>query len=259
MPINWVSAYNHLFHIIDLPGETYFGGPKFISVLKQVDVGVPSYQQLIELRNTQRKSTSRRDYYWDLLRELNEGKRLQVFEKFIDILAPLKPDEVAELKKIVFGSDTVPVPRPIVPPKTWNADKLNEFLRKIDDAISFQEYNRAVTLSYSCLEGLYKAFIRQRIPDQAVLSDLIPMSREIKNYISQQLSATGAYPEQMVNVIPTLTNAIAYSRNQFSESHFDNNANVWLAVFAEIAQILWVVCFYIFCKRINKRFKESFQ
>lgn len=41
-----------------------------------------------------------------------------------------------------------------------------------------------------------------------------------------------AFPEQIVNAIPTLTNAVANSRNGFSESHFAEDSHRWLAIFA---------------------------
>jgi len=81
------------------------------------------------------------------------------------------------------------------------------------------------------LEGLYKAYVKENIPDKCDVVDLIPLSKLVKNHISNELRAQGSFPEQVVNSIPTLTNAIASSRNSFSESHFNKNANEWLAIF----------------------------
>lgn len=39
-------------------------------------------------------------------------------------------------------------------------------------------------------------------------------------------------PAEIVNAIPILTNAVASSRNSFSESHFADDAQKWLALFA---------------------------
>ena len=46
-----------------------------------------------------------------------------------------------------------------------------------------------------------------------------------------------AYPEQMINLISTITNAVSNARNGFSESHFDRKSDKWLAEFQEIALI----------------------
>ncbi|RXS79823.1 hypothetical protein [Burkholderia pseudomallei] len=54
----------------------------------------------------------------------------------------------------------------------------------------------------------------------------------MKDDLAEKLRARGPFPEQIVNAIPTLTNAVANSRNGFSESHFADDAQKWLATFA---------------------------
>ena len=54
----------------------------------------------------------------------------------------------------------------------------------------------------------------------------------MKDDITDKLKAQGPFPEQIVNAIPTLTNAVANSRNGFSESHFAEDSHRWLALFA---------------------------
>jgi hypothetical protein len=46
-------------------------------------------------------------------------------------------------------------PTAMVPTDAWNAERLNAFLADIDAAIAIGQYERAVTLSYTCLEGFY--------------------------------------------------------------------------------------------------------
>lgn len=43
----------------------------------------------------------------------------------------------------------------MVPLDLWNSEKLNNSLKDIDRAIDSQQFNRATTLAYTCLEGLY--------------------------------------------------------------------------------------------------------
>ncbi|MCX7250791.1 MAG: hypothetical protein NTX37_04680 [Burkholderiales bacterium] len=102
----------------------------------------------------------------------------------------------------------------------------------IDDAIAVKDFNRATTLSYTCLEGLYKTYVRKHVPDQAGLTDLLPLCRVVKDDISKKLGAQGPFPVEIVNVMSTLTNAIANSRNSFSESYFAGDSEKWLALFA---------------------------
>lgn len=79
------------------------------------------------------------------------------------------------LRAIVFGGSYA-VPVTVVPIDLWNSEKLNSSLRNIDHAIDAQHYNRATTLAYTCLEGLYKAYVRKHMPAKSDLYDLIPLS-----------------------------------------------------------------------------------
>ena len=55
---------------------------------------------------------------------------------------------------------------------------LNQFLKEIDECIVSANYERAVTLSYTCLEGFYKSFAKAKIPvvinDKAIFFILFP-------------------------------------------------------------------------------------
>ena len=69
--VNWIAAYNQLFSLLDRKDTpAYHSGGDFLRIVQQVDPGSPSYNQLIPLRQQQGKSTSRKDYYWDVIREL---------------------------------------------------------------------------------------------------------------------------------------------------------------------------------------------
>ncbi|HEX8957937.1 MAG TPA: hypothetical protein VF798_16800, partial [Burkholderiaceae bacterium] len=135
------------------------------------------------------------------------------------------------VRNIVFGGGQA-VPVTVVPVDLWNSEKLNKSLNDIDQAIDVHHYNRATTLSYTCLEGLYKAYVRKHVSDQAGLTDLMPLCKVVKDDISKKLQTQGAFPVEIVNAMPTLTNAIANSRNGFSESHFGDDSQRWLALFA---------------------------
>ena len=230
MSVNWIAAYNRLFIILDREGETYFSGPSFLKMAQQVDPGVPNYNIFIKMRNQQRLSTTRRDFYWDVIDGLNEEQKYQIFRLFFDTLEPHVREEIEGIRALVFGGGTA-VPTTVMPSKAWGSEKLNTALRDIDNAIELENYNRAVTLSYTCLEGLYKAYIQECVPEHNNVTELITLARHVKNDIAGKLKSSEKYPEQIVNAIPTITNAVANSRNSFSESHFDNEASRWLAIF----------------------------
>lgn len=230
--VNWIAAYNRLFILLDKrDSPTYYSGPSFLRMVQQVDPGSSSYEQLMPLRNQQGKSTSRKSFYWDTILALPEQQRFQLFRLFIDELEPHAKDEIDAIRAIVFGGGYA-VPTTVVPVDLWNSEKLNKSLKDIDQAIDAHQYNRATTLSYTCLEGLYKAYVRKHVPAQAALTDLMPLCKVVKDDISKRLQAQGPFPVEIVNAMPTLTNAIANSRNGFSESHFGDDSQRWLALFA---------------------------
>ncbi|MCP3943238.1 MAG: hypothetical protein GY710_17365 [Desulfobacteraceae bacterium] len=231
MSLNWIAAYNRLFKIIDKQGDTYYSGSEFIRMAQQVDDGIPNYNQFIQMRNQRNQSTSRKDFYWDIIKSLDEEQRYQLFRLFIDELEPHAKESVEGIRSVVFGGGSA-VPTTVIPQNLWSSEKLNLSLKDIDRAVDAQQFNRAVTLAYTCLEGLYKAYVRENIPDQVHVTDLMPLSKLVKKHISAELRKKGNFPEQIVNSIPTITNAVANSRNSFSESHFDKDANKWLAIFA---------------------------
>ena len=200
-------------------------------MVQQVDPGSPSYEQLMPQLRRQGKSTSRKSFYWDIILELPEQQRFQLFRLFLNEFEPHSKDAVDDIRVIVFGGSCA-VPTTVVPVDLWNSEKLNSSLKDIDHAIEAHHYNRATTLSYTCLEGLYKAYIRKHVPEQAGLTDLMPLCKVVKDDINKKLRVEGPFPVEIVNAMPTLTNAIANSRNGFSESHFGDESQRWLALFA---------------------------
>ena len=230
--MQWISAYSHLFSILNkTQTPAYHSGSEFIKVVQSFDRRLPDYSLYIEERKRLNKSTSRKDFYWDILKDLEEPIRFEVFRAFIDIVEPYFPNEAQDLRAYLFGNGQ-PVPKAKIPDQQWSSDKLNSMLSKIDNAIDIGNYDNAMTLVYTCLEGLYKSYIHKNVPDNISVTDLIPLSKIVRNDIESRLLAKGSYPAQMVTSISTLTSAIANSRNSFSDSHFDNDANKWLATYS---------------------------
>lgn len=230
--VNWIAAYNYLFAAFNSEDKAlYVGGSPFCRMVQQVDLGSPSYPQLIALRQQQGKSTSRKDFYWDLIQGLPEQQRFSLYRVFVDHVELHDKTAADNIRNIVFGGGQA-VPVTVVPVDLWNSVRLNKSLKDIDQAIDAHHYNRATTLSYTCLEGLYKAYVRKHVPDQTELTDLMPLCKVVKEDISKKLQAQEPFPVEIINAMPTLTNAIANSRNGFSESHFGDDSQRWLAVFA---------------------------
>lgn len=232
MNISWMVAFKRLFPILDRSGETYHSGPAFIKMAQQINSSIPEYTTYIDQRNNQGKSTTRRVFYWDIIESMTESQKHDLFRLFIDSLEPFAKEDITDLKGYLYGK-TAPVPRAAIPSDLMSSEKLSRSLEEIDRAIDVHDYNRAVTLTYTCLEGLYKAYCKKNLPGSESITELLPLAKTVKNDVLSKVRCNNTQaPEQIINTIPSITNAIANSRNGFSESHFDQDAQRWLAVYA---------------------------
>jgi hypothetical protein len=116
-----------------------------------------------------------------------------------------------------------------LPADAWSAERLNEYLSEIDDAVGTAQYERAVTLAYTCLEGFYKSFVmRHAASSEAVPIEIIALSRQVRDYLRRSMPE---YPDEILNLINHTSHAVDRARNRFSEAHFGSEAGRWLAVY----------------------------
>jgi len=230
--MNWVAIFNRLFEIINSQGDTYYGGVRFLNTVREVNYAVPNYQTYIDQRREQNKSTSRRDYYFDIFMEQPENDRRQIVTAILDTIGHLEPEKSEAIKQLIGQEAQIQGPQAQIPEDIWNSDRLIEYLERMDASISEGDFGHTLTLSYTCLEGFYKSFIREKIPTQIALTELTPMAVQIRNYIKAQLDANRIeYPDQVLTLISTVTNAVCNARNNFSDSHSGNRAEKWVAVY----------------------------
>lgn len=90
--MNWLAAYSNLFNLINdnSDGNTYFSGSKFIKFIQKYNSNIPNYTLYIGERNNKNLSTSRYDYYWDLIKELDDRNKLNFFIEMIFVIKPYK-------------------------------------------------------------------------------------------------------------------------------------------------------------------------
>ena len=225
--MDWVRAFNGLFRILDQSGmPTYYSGGRFLSKVREIDPYFPDYKQFIDERKRTNRSISRRDYFYDILRDFDEDRRIRLLNRILDDVESHEPNQSQEIRAIIGGA--VPGPLAEISSDAWNADRLAHALEEIDNSIKTKKYDRAVTLSYTCLEGYYKAFARKKIPSAVELMKIIDLSKEIKKFIATQYPA---YPSEVLNLIGHVSHAVDRARNQMSEAHFDGEAGRWLAVY----------------------------
>ncbi|HXU36499.1 MAG TPA: hypothetical protein VN937_09060 [Blastocatellia bacterium] len=151
--MNWTIIFNRLFEIIDQQGPNYFSGPRFLRFVKELDPYFPDYYQYIEQRKGENKSTTRKNYFYDLLLSFEEEKRVRLIRRILQETRAENPTKVAELYSILGGESVGPTAN--VPEAQWNAERLNRLLDDIDESITTADYERAITLSYTCLEGFF--------------------------------------------------------------------------------------------------------
>ncbi len=82
MELNWVREYNKLFEAINEQGSlTYFSGGRFIGLIREFDPNFSDYNQYISYRQEKGLSTSRKNYYYDILMMFKDDIRKQIIER----------------------------------------------------------------------------------------------------------------------------------------------------------------------------------
>lgn len=208
-------------------GETYYSGGRFISIVRNVDQDFPDYRKYIDQRQNEGKSTSRKDYYYDILLSFEPGKRIKIINLILETVEHLVPDQVADIRHLMQGEASSPIAE--IAEELWNAERLNKYLTEIDECIIASNYERAVTLSYTCLEGFYKSFANQKIQDgNKIKPEIITLSRAIQSYLKQTVEV---YPDEVITMVNHISHTVDRTRNGFSESHFGAETGSWIAVY----------------------------
>jgi hypothetical protein len=224
--MNWIEAYNRLFEIINEDGPNYYSGPRYIAIAREFDHYFPDYTQYIKDRQRKNKSTSRKDFFRDILMGFPEDVRVQFVRRVIQDAKHQNPTKCSELAALLDGK--VKAPAVTIPEHVWGADRLNRYLEDIDSSITRGNHQRAISLSYTCLEGFLKAFIEHNIPEKRELNELISMSREIRKYLKSMIKL---YPDEALKLLNHIAHTVDKTRNNFSESHFGDEAEKWLSTF----------------------------
>ncbi|HZX58192.1 MAG TPA: hypothetical protein VFE54_05685, partial [Mucilaginibacter sp.] len=101
--LNWIEIYNRLFELINEKENTatYFSGPKFINVVKEFKHYFPDYTQYIEQRTRERKSTSRKVFFYDILNEIEPLIRDKVILRIIELIRPFEKSKISEIESLL--------------------------------------------------------------------------------------------------------------------------------------------------------------
>jgi hypothetical protein len=226
--VQWNSVFRRLMTLMDLQNDSYFSGSRFIRSIQEFNENLPNYSDYIQERSSAGKSTTRRVFFKDILTDLDEGTRVRAVGSILDELELVdgNAEAVSEIRKLLGGGTISPTAT--IPPDAWNADRLNQQLGQIDGAIASGDYKRAVSLSYTCLEGFFGAFVRAKDKRESYPNEIIALSKEVKDYLKKTIKD---YPDEVLNGITNAAYAVDKSRNRFSESHFGSEAGAWLATY----------------------------
>ena len=77
----------------------------------------------------------------------------------------------------------------MIPETISDAKQLEEFLGKLNDSITNQDYNLALTYAYSCLEGVYKAYFKVKLPQVTIPPELQKQAVMVRDDIKTGLDA----------------------------------------------------------------------
>lgn len=224
--LDWSHIVRRLIRLVDPQDKAYLSGGQFIRIMQDADPDFPGYSEFIEERRAAGKSTTRRDFFKDILMGMSEAKRIRAVGLLLDHSEVNFPEETAEIRALLAGATAAP--NAAIPIELWNGERLNRYLQEIDDAITIGHYDHSVTLSYTCLEGFYGAFVRSKEQREKYSKEIIDLSKEVKAILK---AAMAEYPDEVLNGITNAANAIDKARNRFSQSHFAGEAGRWLAVY----------------------------
>ena len=224
--MNWIEVYSRLFEIINEQGANYFKGPRYLNIVREFEPYFLEYYDYIKQLREQRKSDTRKDYFREIFFSFSDERKISFTKRILRETETHNPSKTSELYALL-GKNAMS-PNVMVPDYVWNSEKLNGYLEQIDTCITEGDHKRAITLSYTSLEGFFRAFIEHKVPEKNGLKELLEMSREIQKYIK---GAVPAYPDEALKLINHISHTIDKSRNSFSEAHFGNDAEKWLSNF----------------------------
>ncbi|RYZ91086.1 MAG: TIR domain-containing protein [Proteobacteria bacterium] len=99
----WVEIYNRLFELVNNQSDTatYFSGPRFINTVRKTLTYHPTYEQFMAIRKKEGRSTTRKDYYYDILFEMSEKDRVRVVENILELLRPFEPVKASAIEAVM--------------------------------------------------------------------------------------------------------------------------------------------------------------
>jgi hypothetical protein len=96
--IDWLAAYNRLYKFLD-----GYKGADFIRVVQDVDPDLPHYNDYMQKRREEEKSTSKKDYFKDILLSYPDDIKHHLFEIFLERIGEDDSEQVKDIRIILKG------------------------------------------------------------------------------------------------------------------------------------------------------------
>jgi len=222
-----IRIFNLLFELINKNQQDpdYFSGPRFINKVREIDSSHPDYTQYVAIMDEEGQRKSRRTFFLDILQSYDTAHQIRILNSILAEIEDRNSEEVQRIRGLIIGDSTAPT---AVLQEIWDSERLTNYLEQIDNSITEGNFERAVSLGYTCLEGFYREFIRQNIPDQVAVTEIIRMGRLIKDHLRSTIES---YPDEALTMINHITHTVDRCRNGFSESHYGEETQSWLATY----------------------------
>lgn len=95
---DWTAAYKRLYKFLE--GYT---GSQFIKTVQQIDPDLLDYKDYIEKRQKEDKSTSKKDYFKDILLSYSDDIKHHLFEIFLSSVDKTNPNDTKDIRIILNG------------------------------------------------------------------------------------------------------------------------------------------------------------
>jgi len=93
-----IPAYNRIYKLLD-----NYSGSQFINIIQQIDPDLLDYKDYIKKRQNDEKSTTKKDYFKDILLAYADDIKYHLFEVFLEKFEQSNPEEVKCIRTILQG------------------------------------------------------------------------------------------------------------------------------------------------------------
>lgn len=196
---DWTAAYRRLYKFLD-----GFTGSRFIKTVQQVDPDLLDYMDYIEKRRKEDKSTTKKDYFKDILLSYPDDIKHHLFEIFLSPVEQINPDVVKDIRIIIKGGK-VDIAKAIYA-KAVASNEIDETL--IGDTLKgLETYPEALKLYNKALKGFNSGTDERHILDDLRLSVEYFLRSILKNEktLENQVQFLGKYQKDK-GISPEISN-----------------------------------------------------